>query len=509
MRLRRHNRLLVAMPLVWVLWLLGTPPAALADAPGTRGEEPAPRGGAGGVGDWRGVQELPPHTVLTAPAAQLEPAAEKPVSWLDRGGNTGNWVMDAGMGIAGGALAAVNEALIVGVTALVVGGGKDCSGTSNIILCTPPELFFGDGEQAPASQPKGGGAQPLITGLSQTIAKVHKVLRPLAISLIGLLFVIRVGRMMTEGPASLAAEGKQLIVSFGTALAFTQSSEGLLKGVLQLLNGLHARLSGEGIAALLEHAGRPNAHLNLGVQITLLVLVIVLLLLSGKALLRVVHLTILIAVAPLMGALLMDRSTSPRFGQWVGKLFDVLLQQTAWVFFFAVGAGLFNASQAANMTDARAQIIANFAAAVVLGMAVGGESILAGIAGASGGPGGLVAGKLGSALSSRGLMRGARWTARTLQAGGRGLGDAAGSLGERSSAAPSGDPLKSRAGRQEASRGGANPAAARRYGRSSDGAPRAMLGPQRSRLAPREDSEQLTRGRSRPSIAARARRGHS
>jgi hypothetical protein len=112
---RDHYRLaLVGMLLT--LGLVLTPPAVLADAPGTRGPRSAGQGGLGtpatGAGHltsdarWQGIQELPPPSYvmrnLSAPglAPMRQSGGENgPIAWLGRNLNPGNWILDAGMGI--------------------------------------------------------------------------------------------------------------------------------------------------------------------------------------------------------------------------------------------------------------------------------------------------------------------------------------------------------------------------------------------------------------------------
>jgi hypothetical protein len=416
---------------------------------------------------------------------------------LGRQPAVGNWVFDAGLGIAGGVLATINEALILGVTELALGSGESgCSAVHNIILCTSPELFF-------------GGASGELAGIPAVIGQLWPAMESVAIGLIGLLFVVRIGRMVAEGPGSLATEGKSLVISFALALAWVSGAEGILRMILGMLNELHALVAGDALRDLMERAFLPGASLNLGGQLTLLVLVVTALILAGKAVLRLVHLTILISVAPLMGALLIDRTTSARFGRWFGALVEVLLQQTAWVFFFRIGVELFEQSgPGAGGTE---QIVANLMAAMVFGMAVGGERVLAGIAGATGGPGGMVGSALGSALSGRSVLRAGRAVHQAQLKTGKSFAEAAAGLaGRTSGGTASGDPLQSAAA-QRAS--GDMPAAPSQAGTSrkslsaslsqssvSNTALRSMLGAQRDQLSPNAvaQAKALTQLRSLP-----------
>ncbi|HWQ13440.1 MAG TPA: type IV secretion system protein, partial [Roseiflexaceae bacterium] len=364
-------------PAGWLVEEVASEPLAPPPSPGglsLPADVDAPQGSAGGAGGWVGVQQLPPPG---DPALMQEPPQEPPpdaLGWLGRQLSTGNWVMDAGLGIAGAALGTINEALLVGLRSVLESGVKSdsCMGGVNIITCTSPAFFF-DGT----------------SNVGRVIARIWGALEPAAIALIGLLFTVRIGRMIAEGPRSLAAEGRPLLVTFVVALLFTKGAGPLLREMMELLNRFHGLLLSETVTELLEFRPLPAPNVNLGVELTGLVMILVAIGLAVKAVLRVVHLTILISVAPLMGALLMDRATSPRFGQWFGKLVDTLLQQTAWVFFLAIG-GLFYADAIdAGATDPAAQVTGRILATVALGMALGGEAALAGIAGAGAAPGGL------------------------------------------------------------------------------------------------------------------------
>jgi hypothetical protein len=74
-------------------------------------------------------------------------------------------------------------------------------------------------------------------------------------------------------------------------------------------------------------------------------------------------------------------------------------------------------------------VTARILATVALGMALGGESALAGIAGAGAAPGGLVGNAVASLASGRGVTRAARWLGRTASHRGKSFAEAAAALG--------------------------------------------------------------------------------
>ncbi|MFO7167065.1 MAG: type IV secretion system protein [Chloroflexota bacterium] len=413
------------------------PRPAHADAPGTRGDDVAPQGSSGGAGDWSAVRALPPPDVPAVAPAAMPKSNDWPLDWLGRELATGNWVMDAGLGIASGAIGTMNQALTLGLQQLiaVATAESSCAGGVNIITCTPPELFL-DSHRS----------------IGSVVHTIWGALTPIAISLIGLLFTLRIGRLIAEGPRSLAAEGKPLVISFVLALLFVKGSDRVLRVMMSALNEFHGLLLRQTTQGLLEQMLQPSVHLNFGLQITTLVMLVTVFALAVKALMRMVQLTILISIAPLMGALLMDRSTSPRFGQWLAKLLDTLLQQTAWVFFLWIGSLFFGQALLTGQTQVEEIVIGRILATVVFGMAIGGESALAGIAGAGAPPSGLVGTSVAALARGRMLARTTRWLSRAV---GRRESAPAAAAQERGRepAAPSGpaaaaDPARSAAARR-------------------------------------------------------------
>jgi hypothetical protein len=477
-----------------VLWLLA-PAAAMADAPGTRGEEPAPQGSAAG---WSDAPLAAPFVAapVAAPLAQ-----EDPQTWLGRQLTTGNWVMDAGLGIASGALGTINEVLLLGLRRVVAGVAEDasCAGGFNIITCTPPELFLSANR-----------------GIGGTIARIWGALTPLAISLIGLLFTLRIGRMVAEGPPALAAEGKPLVVTFVIAVLFVKGAGQLIGVLLGALNELHQLLLGHAGSDLLERVQRLNGNLNFGAQLATLVMYLAVIGLAVKAVMRLVQLTILISVAPLMGALLMDPSTSRRFGQWFGKLLDTMLQQTAWVFFLWIGGLFYGQALGTPGTTIEEQVTGSIVATLVFGMALGGEAALAGIAGASAAPGGFVGNAVSSLASGRGVGRGARWLSQGLSRRGKSFAEAAAALGSnRTTAASSAIADPSRSVAAQRPKGAGEPGALRaeggraettslRYGGITRSGLSALIERQRDQLSPNAlgQAKVLQQLRAQPPIRA-------
>jgi hypothetical protein len=379
--------LLVACTLAFLV-----PSTALADAPGTRGEEPLPRGSTADSAEWRDVQQLAP--IVAAPDGDVYTPLNDNNQWIGRRLNIGGWVLDAGLGISTGLLLTVNVVLAAALKLLSDNAPAlaACGGNLNILWCTPPELFLD------ASQPIGAA-----------VRTIWGTLEPIAISLVGVLFTVRIGRLVVAGAGGLAAEGKTLVLNFAVALVWIKSSAAIIGAMMRALNEFHSLVMTEALRRILRQAGDAVATFDFAVAAATLVMLVVLLALVVKALMRVVQLTVLIGIAPLMGALLMDRSTSARFGQWLGKLVDVLLQQTAWVFFLWFGALFYDGVIPAAGSDGEQLVGGRIVAAVIFAMALGGESILAGIAGATTAPGGMLGNTLSSVVSGRFASQAARF----------------------------------------------------------------------------------------------------
>lgn len=276
---------------------------------------------------------VPPAPTPTVPtpvpdppaAATPDPAASV---WLTRVPQVGNWMVDGVLGSLSAVLAVFNDLqAVVYRSVLGVFGDTTACGDLGFIACTPVNFFFA------TDSPVGAAVQ-----------EMWRILRSVATALLTLLLTVRIGRLMIGGVGDLASEGQELTTSFAMALAVIYGAEGLLRMLIGAFNDLHAAILGDGGAVILSAIESP-VFFNLANQLLRALLFIVLFLLMFKAITRILHLALLIGMAPVMGALLLDRSTSSRFGAWFGRLIETLLQQTAWVFFLKVGSVLFASIQ--------------------------------------------------------------------------------------------------------------------------------------------------------------------
>jgi hypothetical protein len=309
--IRHALRAQLVMPLVVLLLMLVAPLPALADAPGTRGPETQGQGSVGvpptgamaSGALWRDVRELPPpalagrsSTFATRSAPLRQQGAESgPIAWLGRELNPGNWILDAGMGIFAGIVKMFGGIMQKAVesflgTASVLPEGCDNAAT-NFVFCTPASLTYDH----------------------PGVKVVWGVLSGIAAGLVTILFTVRLGRMIVEGPRTLATEGKGLLLTFIIAMAFIQATQPICKLIIDFFNGISNLLLSRAALAL---PSQDVGDLNLGANILFLVLWIIILILILKSFARIVQIIILIGCAPLAGALLMDRSTSNRFRSW-------------------------------------------------------------------------------------------------------------------------------------------------------------------------------------------------
>src|SRR5262249_43493848 len=159
------------------------------------------------------------------------------------------------------------------------------------------------------------------------------ILSGIAAGLVTILFTVRLGRMIVEGPRSLAAEGKGLLLTFIVAMTFIQATGPICSLLIEFFNGLSNLLLSK---AALSFPSQDVGDLNLGANILFLILWTLILLLIIKSFTRVVQIILLISVAPIAGALLMDRSTSARFRSWFEKLIELLLSQINLAIIFIV-----------------------------------------------------------------------------------------------------------------------------------------------------------------------------
>jgi hypothetical protein len=245
----------------------------------------------------------------------------------------------------------------------VLPSGCDTAAT-NFVFCTPSSLTY----DHPGMQTIWG------------------VLRAVASGLVTILFTVRLGRLIVEGPRSLAAEGKALVLTFIVAMAFIQATHPICKLIIDGFNGLsHLLLS----RASFQFPTEDVAGLDFGGVVLFLVLWAMILILIIKSFTRLVQIIILIAVAPLAGALLMDRSMSARFRSWFEKLIELLLAQINLVIVFIVIAAILQPYEGQGSGD---QFVSFLLAIVAIGMALSGKSMVGfALAAMSGGGGGMLA----------------------------------------------------------------------------------------------------------------------
>ena len=442
--------------LVWLLCAVGLaclPTPALADAPGTRGPE---AGGQGSVGagprttsspiapEWSGVRELPLPSMRAPDATpSLVPPqggpASGPITWLGRNLNPGNWILDAGMGIFAGIIKMFGGMAQKAVTAFlgsasVLPSGCDNAAT-NFVFCTPASLTYDH----------------------PGVRAIWGVLGSIGAGLVTILFTVRLGRMIVEGPRTLATEGKGLLLTFIVAMGFIQATGPICKLLIDFFNGLSSLLLAR---AVLSFPSQDVGDLNIGSNVLFLALWVIILLLVLRSFSRLVQIIVLLAMAPVAGALLMDRSTSSRFRSWFEKLIELLLGQINLVIIFVVITAILQPYAGQGAGDAFVGLLLSI---VMMGMALSGKSAI-GIASSaiSGGGGGMLPflryQVMGSAL--RGLTR-SRGASQTGGLSGsphrRGSGaQAAGSdPDQRSRSRTAGDPSQSAAAQRHAGPSGA------------------------------------------------------
>jgi hypothetical protein len=415
-----------------LLALLHSEPA-YADAPGTRGEEPGPQGGTGqiegsvhssdGQGSvaageaWHGVQLLPPPfasieraslPVRALPLAQPADSDADSLPWLSRPLNPGNWILDAGMGIFTALTAAVGEMLqhmvvttLGGASTTQASGAPSWSvipsscadgAAQNFVFCTPPRLTY---------------AHP-------GVQNVWAVLRAVATALITVLFLVRLGRMLADGARALATEAKPLVVTFVVVMLFVQSTEYTCGFLIDLFNAISTSILAGASFTFPAVSDTPFA---LGARIMGGFFWLLMLFLMLKSFFRIINIAVLIGVAPLAGAMLMDRATSSRFRSWLEKLVELLLEQVALVIVFTVAAAMLAPVEGAGSGD---QLVQFLMGSLTMLMALFGPSAMIGIASSVGG------GYLASMLQMRvigaaqkAVTRGAVATGRATLTGGR------------------------------------------------------------------------------------------
>jgi hypothetical protein len=359
-----------------------------------------------------------------------------PISWLTRNLNPGNWILDAGMGIFAGIVKmfggmAQKAAVAFLGTASVLPAGCDDAAT-NFVFCTPGSLTYDH----------------------PGVRAIWGVLSSIAAGLVTILFTVRLGRMIVEGPRALAAEGKGLLLTFIVSLSFIQATGPISKLLIDFFNGLSNLLLSR---ASLVFPSQDVGDLNIGSNILFLTLWVIILLLVLKSFARLVQIIILLAMAPIAGALLMDRSTSPRFRSWFEKLTELLLAQINLVIIFIVISAILQPYQGQAAGDAFVGFVLSI---VMMGTALSGKSVIGIAASAIGGGGGGMLAFLryqvmGSALRGMAGQRGrAAERAAHTPAGSAGMRDRAvdgtsRAQNQRPSSGDTGDPARSAAAQRQ------------------------------------------------------------
>jgi hypothetical protein len=237
--------------------------------------------------------------------------------------------------------------------ASVIPMGCDNAAT-NFVFCTPGSLTYDHpGVQA-----------------------VWGILRSIAASIVTILFVVRIGRMIIEGPRTLATEGKGLLLTFLFALVFIQATYPVCKLLVDFFNGLSSLLL---MKAAVAFPSVEANDLNIGSNLMFLFFWIVILLLTVKCFFRMVRIIVLISIAPLAGAMLMDRSTSGRFKSWLDKLIELFFEQINLVIVFVVAAAIVKPFQERSLGDT---FMMSALAIITLLMALMGPSMIGLAAGA-------------------------------------------------------------------------------------------------------------------------------
>lgn len=332
-RILRRSVIAGALALALALFL---PATVSADAPGTRGDPPLPQGSMSRAGSpagrpqgWQDVQSLTPPGAAT-PAMPLRfgspgDQAGETQSWLGRNLNPGNWVLDAGMGVVAGVIATVGATEERAARTLLGAGNGDswsivprsCNDNqaTNFVFCTPPELTYAHPNMPP----------------------IWNIMRAAAQALATTLFLVRISRLLAEGARSLAEEGKRLLLTFMGVSLFVNTTAQTLGFVIDIFNAISAALLAR---AHLDLPTPLDANLNLGAYCMYAVFWTIMLLLIFKSFFRLINIIVLVGVAPVAGALLMDRATAPRFHGWLHRLIDLLFEQVALTIAVVVAVAL-------------------------------------------------------------------------------------------------------------------------------------------------------------------------
>jgi hypothetical protein len=357
MMLRRVIQIFITVVITGLIAAVPTT-MAFADAPGTRGDETQPQGSTASSphvssATWDGVQMLQPlaaprpatMAVRTAPLAQNEGGV---LPWLSRELNPGNWILDAGMGIISALFNTLAELVQQAAISMMPGSLGLAASAPAAVASAAQGALPKQGESVWSILPSGCGAQAgynfvfctpgELTYAHPNMHLVWNALRPVALALVTLLFAVRLLRLISEGPVSLASEGKSLLFTFLGVSLFVSQSRWVLETIIEFFNGLSNALLAHASSGL--PATNPDGTLNAGAGIMYLVFWLIVLFLVIKSFFRLIHIAILVGVAPLAGALLMDRATAPRFRSWLDKLIELLTEQVALVLVFILATAM-------------------------------------------------------------------------------------------------------------------------------------------------------------------------
>jgi hypothetical protein len=210
--------------------------------------------------------------------------------------------------------------------------------------------------------------------------------------------------MMVEGPRTLTTEGKELLLTFIFSTIFIQATYPACKVLVDFFNGISGLLLAK--AAVAFPSVEAN-DLNVGSNLMFLFFWIVILLLTVKCFFRLIRIIVLISLAPLAGAMLMERSMSGRFKSWLDKLVELFFEQINLVIVFVVAAAIVKPFQDRSLGDT---FVMSTLAILTLLMALMGPSMI-GLAAGAGSMGYL------QSLMTVGLLRRAGRTLGTGRAG--------------------------------------------------------------------------------------------
>lgn len=107
---------------------------------------------------------------------------------------------------------------------------------------------------------------------------------------------------------------------------FINSTQATLALIIDLFNAISDALLSRSAFEMPTPVG---PDLNIGALLMYALFWLVMVWLIIKSAFRVVRVVVLVGLAPIAGALLMDRATSPRFYSWLNRLFDLLIEQVA------------------------------------------------------------------------------------------------------------------------------------------------------------------------------------